>query len=109
MSGRERIRLPSPVAVERAINTLLEGYYPMPGLEVMKAYTRRQDDTDGKRDTEQDLSIAMGPDGDAWVDVGLIPLRFRCGSGGGMSRRTRSALLVLAEAIRRDNAERPQR
>lgn len=42
---------------------------------------------------------------------GLHPgatLRFRTFGGGGLSPRTRNALMILAEAIRRDKEERPQ-
>lgn len=102
-------RATSPLAVSRALNTLLEGHYWPASLQVQRAYTRRQDDTDGKTSAEQDLTVAFGPDGDAWLDAGLLSLRFRSGAGGGMSPRTRAALMVLAEAIRRDNEDRPQR
>lgn len=106
-----RIRIPSPLSVSRALNTLLEGSYWLPSLTVRTGYSRRQDDTDGDRGPAQTLTVALGPDGDAWV---LQPppnspdFRFRTHAGGGQSPRVRNALLVLAEAIRRDNEDRPQ-
>jgi hypothetical protein len=107
--GMKRIRMPSQIAVARAMNTLVEGYYWPTSLEPQSGYTRRHDDTDGKRGIEEDLTVSIGPDGDMWVVVaGAAPLRFRSDAGGGQSLRVRNALLVLAEAIRRDNNERPQ-
>ena len=93
------------------MNTLLETNYWPATLNTRDLYTRRQDDTDGDTGPAQDLSLTFGPDGDAWV---ILPcaensLRFRTWAGGGHSLRTRNALLVLAEAIRRDNEEFTQR
>ena len=105
------VKTTSPLAVIRAMNTLLEGAYWPNSISQQKAYSRRQDDTDGETGPEQNLSVAFGPDGDAWVECGLMirSLRFRTYAGGGQSLRVRNALLVLAEAIRRDNEEAPQR
>lgn len=51
-------------------------------------------------------------DMDAWLVSPLgseyQALRFRASAGGGWSPRVHRALLILAEAIQRDNAERPQ-
>jgi hypothetical protein len=53
--------------------------------------------------------VVIGPDGDCWVTAGGgQTLRFRTWAGGGHSLRVRQALMVLAEAIRRDNEDRPQ-
>ncbi len=109
MSRASNLYGPTPLAVSRALNTLLEKAYWPSTLAPRVAYMRRHDDTDGKTDASQDLCVVFGPDGDAWVNVGIDSLRFRTWAGGGMSLRTRNALLVLAEAIRRDNEERPQR
>jgi hypothetical protein len=105
-----KTKTPSPLAVARAMTTLLEGAYWPSTLEPHSAYVRRHDDTDGKRGPDQDLTVTIGPDGDAWLTAGLSgdALRFRTLGGGGQSTRVRNALLVLAEAIRRDNAEHPQ-
>ena len=89
---------PSPATVERCLDTLLEGHYPPPaGLVehgLRKVYARRQDDTDGKRTPDQSLGVMFSGDMDAWIVSPLGP--------------EYQALLILAEAIRRDNAERPQ-
>lgn len=106
-----KIPTPSPLAVSRAMNTLLEGAYFPPSLQANYAYTRRHDDTNGEVTPDHDLTVIMSEDGDTWVDLPgrLHTLRFRTYFGGGQSLRVRNALVILAEAIRRDNEERPQR
>lgn len=105
---RARRAPPSEVAIARSLDALLEHEAGIPTLR-SAAYTRRHDDTDGRRDHEQDLSVIIGPDSDAYISSGsLANLRFRAYLGGGGSLRVRRGLLVLAEAIRRDNADRPQ-
>ena len=61
--------------------------------------------------------VASSKDGDGWIEVVSKPdpnelyslFRFRVPvTGGGQSPRTRTALLILAEAIRLDNEEKPQ-
>ncbi len=99
---------PTPLAVSRAMNTLIEGAYWPRSLATMRTYTRRQDDTDGETTAKHDLDVTIGIDGDMWVQAPRL-LRFRTGAGGGGSLRVRNALLVLAEAIRRDNEECPQK
>jgi hypothetical protein len=94
---------------QRAVQRVLIPDYWLSSLETRQEYTRRQDDTDGQRDRRQDLTVAIGDDGDCWVRAGGGKLlRFRTFAGGGLSLRTRQALMVLAEAIRLDNEERPQ-
>jgi len=92
------------------MNTLIEGAYWPSTLNTQDTYNRRQDDTDGDTGVEQDIAVKFSVDGDAWVILpGFRSLRFRTWFGGGQSLRVRNALLVLAEAIRRDNEERPQK
>lgn len=98
----------SPLAVARAMNTLIEGSYWPSTLGPGECHRRRQDDTDGETGPDQDLAVSIGPDGDMWVLMPGASLRFRSWAGGGQSLRVRNALLVLAEAIRRDNEARPQ-
>ena len=107
----KRIKLISQESMSKAIDHLLEGGYWPQTLDTSYAYTRRHDDTDGEFGVDHELTIAFGPEGDAWVVLpqSLKSLRFRASSGGGKSLRVRNALLVLAEAIRRDNEEYPQR
>ena len=70
---------------------------------------RLQDDTDGETDARHILTVSQGPDGDMYIGVDGRLLRFRAWSGGGMSLATHNAIRVLAEAMRMDNASRPQR
>jgi len=112
-SRRNTFKTPSEQTIARALDNLLEGYYPPPSSLVEhglnKMFTRRQDDTDGERGPEQYLSVGFTADGDAWVFQNAGPvLRFRKEEGGGLSPRLQRALMVVAEAIRRDNEARPQ-
>lgn len=112
MYRKSKLRTPTPLAVDRALNTLLEGYYPPPpGVSdnPNAVFTRRHDDTDGKRGPEQEVSLTFTPDGDAWLMLpGYDSLRFRAPMGGGRSPRVHRALILLAEAIRRDSEQYPQ-
>lgn len=100
---------PTQLAVSRAMNTLLERNYWPASLEARSTHVRRHDDTDGDKSPQQDLAVTIGPDGDMWLTAGGgQTLRFRTWAGGGGSQRVHKALLTLAEAIQRDNAERPQ-
>jgi hypothetical protein len=87
------------------------------GLESMKAYQFQCDDKG--RDGGTWLRVFIAEDGDVhvamqeWEDMrieGSFPsmfpsVRCRTGIGGGRHRRTRQALLWLAQAIRLDNEE----
>ncbi len=107
----KRIKPVTQESMTKAMDHLLEGAYWPQTLRPCTAYVRLQDDTDGEVGPDQELKLVFGPDGDAWVVLpqSLMSLRFRTWSGGGHSLRVRNALLVLAEAIRRDNEEYPQR
>lgn len=81
-------------------------------LKPMTVYLRYEDDS-----PTGSISVVIGDDGDAHITVFSKPdrnelrfgMRFRMEmTGGGQSPRVRNALLALAEAIRRDNEERPQ-
>lgn len=94
---------------QRAVARVLLPDYWLPTIKPRVAYTRVQDDTDGERTHEHDLTVGIGPDGDCWISAGGgRSIRFRTWAGGGQSLRTRQALMVLAEAIRLDNSEPPQ-
>lgn len=103
------IKTRSEAAVNRAIQTLLEGAIMPPELAAGRSYGRVQDDCEGIKDYSQSLSVTIAHDSDVWVNAGgYNALRFRVPFiGGGMSFRVRNALLVLAEAIRRDNVDSP--
>lgn len=102
------IKISSELSLSRSLNTLLEGAYWLSALAPKTLYSRVHDDCEG--DLTQTLGVMVGGDGDVHV---LLPnfksLRFRTWGGGGLSLRTRNALLVLAEAIRRDNETLPIR
>lgn len=94
------------------VDALLNSFFWLPTLQTMQSYGRLHDDHDGTK--EGVLQIVFSPDGDAHVAIaggpesGYSPtLRFRTYEGGGLSLRTRNALLILAEAIRLDNLEHP--
>jgi hypothetical protein len=85
-----------------ALDTLLEKLFWPASLRPEVGYARTHDDCEG--DPSQTLEVYVTADGDAHlVATAFQSLRFRHGLGGGLSPRTRNALLVLAEAIRRDN------
>lgn len=110
MNSQESLTTPNTQDVERAMNVLLEGSYWPASLEAKVAYSRRHDDTDGDTSADQNLTVMFGLDADGYVTNGWAQtLRFRESFGGGQSPRVRNALLVLAEAIRRDNEAFPQR
>jgi hypothetical protein len=89
----------------------LESEYWIVALNANELFERKHDDTDGKSNPTQYLSLAIDFMGD--VDINIPPgkwrkLRFRTPGGGGKSERVRKALVILAEAIRRDNEEKPE-
>ncbi len=89
-------------------NVLNKPFWPKE-LHPMTSYSRLQDDCGGDcLNPEQKLSVMFGQDGDAWVSIGENGgLRYRTLYGGGRSLRTRQALVILAEAIRLDELEKP--
>jgi hypothetical protein len=92
---------------DAAVGELLQSYFWLKTLKPNTRYVRLQDDHDGEH--RGYLSVTIGEDGDAWLSLDA-DARFRMpGSGGGASQFTRTALVILAEGIRRDNVERPLR
>jgi|SRR6185437_1040222 len=87
------------------------------GIEANKNYRMACDDKG--RDGGSWMEVFIDDQGDAylsaqdWEDIlepGSVPMpiphiRIRTSVGGGRNRRTRQALLWLADAIRRDNEE----
>lgn len=91
------------------IKSVLETPYWIPSLDVDTSYTRVHDDHDGT--FEGKLIVSIDRQGDIWFTTDrshFAMLRFRTWGGGGASPRTRNALMLLAEAIRLDNEEKPQ-
>ncbi len=93
----------------RNFRQALKDSLPWPDtLAPEELYSRQHDDTDG--DAAGILGVMFDHQGDAYVSMDVPRwLRFRTGEfgGGGRSPRTRAALLVLADAIRLDNLEKP--
>ena len=92
-------------SIEDQIRKILKTPFWLNTLKSDMAYMRLRDDHDGE--FEGILSVCFTQDGDAWVSTGRGELRFRHHFGGGQSPRTRTALLILAEAIRLDNEDHP--
>lgn len=88
------------------IKSFLDKLHWLPTLKSMETYARLHDDHDGT--FEGVLLVTFGQDGDAHITTTESGLRFRTFMGGGRSKYTRMALMVLAEAIRLDNEENPQ-
>lgn len=104
LTGNRDSTVPAQAEISDAMDILLESMYWPTTLAVGQCHTRIHDDSDGQADAEHALSVILAADGDVHVVAGAgQPLRFRCALGGGVSPRVRSALLVLAEAVRRDN------
>lgn len=101
-------------------NNESEPFYPHwpSGLEPRKAYRFTCDDCCQSTDVKE-LTVTIDEDGDVWLGMLEIndihtdmkfsnpnpSVRCRTGIGGGRHRRTRQALLWLAQAIRLDNEE----
>lgn len=99
--------LGSLLNVEPIVAQLLRSYFWLSTVQPNTRYKRLQDDHDGE--FRGWLSITFGEDGDAWLSLDKEDARFRMpGHGGGRSQHTRTALHILAEAIRLDNEESPQ-
>lgn len=110
MPKKKRRAVPIPDGrIPGTIYRLLASEFWLHSLAPEKGYERLHDDHDG---TYQGTPrIVFDRMGDAHViaagTTGLAVLRFRTSGGGGVSLNTRKALLILAEAIRMDNEQRP--
>jgi len=90
---------------EKTIKSALEEPYWLSSIKTDTPYRRQHDDTDGGPDGV--LQVYFDKVGDAYVSIDDSEwLRYRTYGGGRASLRTRMALMILAEAIRLDNAER---
>lgn len=93
----------------KQIKKILDSTFWLETLSSTTTYRRIHDDHDGYR--EGVLSLGIDRQGDVWLTTDkhvYPPMRFRTWAGGGISLRTRNALLILAEAIRLDNEDHPQ-
>ncbi len=110
MPKKKRPALPIPDdRIPETVAQLLASEFWLHSLAPDTGYSRLHDDHDGTY--QGTLRIIFDRMGDAHVIAtgtnGLVMLRFRTSGGGGVSLNTRKALLILAEAIRKDNEERP--
>lgn len=100
--------------VEEALNFVLEDNFWIEAIDIGKIYERNQDDIDGEDNSTQYLSLFFDSSGNSDIHIIIHPgkyrtLRFRLPVGGGKSERTRKALMIVAEAIRRDNEKNPDK
>jgi hypothetical protein len=101
---------PKPVTKSQ-IDAILNSYFWPESLQPNVNYCRTQDDCDG--DFTQQVAVMFDSQGDAYLQaIGKYgfsgSLRFRMPmQGGGLSPRTRNALLILAIAIDEDNKQYP--
>lgn len=98
-----------PEQASKQIKKLLESPFWLPSLNDDTLPQRRaHDDTDGE--PLQNIIVSFDKMGDAYIGLEFeklyVPwLRFRTYGGGGLSQRTRNALIILAEAMRLDNED----
>ena len=97
---------------EQTIKQILETPFWPSTISVNECYRRYEDDSPLGQ-----LAVTFSSDGDGHIIVlheqdpneRKFSMRFRMPmTGGGQSPRVRNALLILAEAIRLDNEDRPQ-
>ena len=89
----------------KQLTEILESAFFPEGIEANNCYFRTHDDCDGDR--SEGINVVIGPDSDAWIAIHQRnnSCRYRTYYGGGLSKRTRNALLILALAIKLDNDE----
>ncbi len=108
MDNSRTPKKPAKGTIERKVRELLEEPYWLKDLKVDEVYFRTQDDCDG--DLKEGIGVSIDRQGDIFVRTTqgvMSDCRFRTCGGGGRSLRVRNALLMLAEAIRLDNLEKP--
>lgn len=99
--------------VEEALDFVLEENFWIGTIDIGKIYKRKHDDIDGRDNPGQYLSLFFDSSGNSDIHIAIEAgkyrtLRFRAPAGGGESERTRKALMIIAEAIRRDNEKNPE-
>jgi hypothetical protein len=97
-------------SVAKIVDKLLDSDFWIPELKTMQYYSRVHDDTDG--DSTQQVNVIISPDGDVHIGTDHPHhdlLRYRTMGGGGNSKRTRTALMILARAIQLDNESEHQK
>lgn len=101
-------RLVPTADVHDTIAYLLDVHFFLDQLRTKVWYERQSDgdEKDGKGQLRK-LSVKFDELNNAIISVNGHTAMFATGGEGGMSRRTRTALLILAEAIRLDNIQTP--
>lgn len=103
----------TPERAKQLTRELLDAHYWPEGINSGEVYQRFEDDS-----PTGFIQVVFGEDGDAHFAViqdrdpndFRFSMRFRMPMiGGGESPRVRNALLILAEAIRLDNEDHPQK
>lgn len=98
----------SKFLTEKEAKKILSGIGVQCDLEYPTFLTRFQDDIDGSKEIDHQLTVSQGPDGDMYISVGPSQmLRFRTYAGGGRSLAVHNALRILAHAIKMDNENNP--
>lgn len=94
----------------KEIKALLETPFWIDGLESGVLYQTMDDDSP---DGQAYLQIYITPDGDVWAnkltDSIMKSIRKRTDIGGGRDHRTRTAMMILAYAMKLDEEERAER
>lgn len=94
-----------PADLMAALDVILETNFFIPTLTTEMGYRRQDDDPDSFERAEGGrLTVYIAGDSDVHLLAGWPSLRFRDYFGGGRSLRTRNALMLLAEAMRREEA-----
>jgi len=107
----QKIRELLKTSPQEVTRVLLEESFWLSTVKTNVLYQRFEDDS-----RLGHIGVAFSPDSDGWIEIfsqpdpdeGTSVFRFRTYFGGGQSLRVRNALMILAEAIRLDNAEKPQ-
>lgn len=97
--------------IAEALDFVLEENYWIDLTDTIDFYSCQQDDTDGSDDDSNNFSLAVDFTGDVHIVIHagkFRTLRFRPPAGGGKSERVRKALVIVMEAIRRDNEKNPE-
>ncbi|KKP68105.1 MAG: hypothetical protein UR66_C0008G0013 [Candidatus Moranbacteria bacterium GW2011_GWE1_35_17] len=99
--------------ISEALDFILEDSYWIETVDIGKLYKQRQDDIDGSDEPIQYLALGIDSSGNSDIHIAIYPgkhreLRFRNSFGGGKSERVRKALIIVMEAIRRDNEKNPE-
>lgn len=88
----------------KGLRQVLDDFFWLPSLQSEGQYVFRVTEDD----ISQCFAVSIDRDGDIWFMTGMSSkaLRFRTFGGGGLSLRTRNALLILAFAINLSGEER---